>query len=78
MSNNNEGEPMKFTGAPDHMTLVERSCLLRAARERVRQLHEMAESYHMSHNVRELELVLGEINCLNAAMAWIWRQFLLS
>lgn len=68
-------EPGRFVMV-DEMSVEERSCLLRAARERIRQLNEMAESYHVQHDTKQLELVLSEVNCLNAAVAWIWRQHL--
>jgi hypothetical protein len=58
----------------DEMSIQERSCLLRAARERIRLLNEMAESFHLTGNKKELELVLSEIVCLQAAISWVWRQ----
>lgn len=71
-----EGQQPNRLEVVDELSVQERSCLLRAARERIRQLNEMAESYHAGHDTKQLELVVSEVNCLNAAVAWIWRQHL--
>lgn len=57
------------------LTVRQRSCLLRAARQRLAQLH---EDYVSADERGEIgshrEVVFAEINCVTAGIAWLWQQ----
>lgn len=52
-----------------------RSCLLRAARERLGQLHQEYDSAAEHGNIGGREDVLfAELSCITRAIAWLWTQ----
>lgn len=57
------------------LTVKQRSCLLRAARQRLAQLH---EDYSSGDERGEIgshrEIVFAEITCVTAGIAWLWLQ----
>lgn len=57
------------------LTVKQRSCLLRAARQRLEQLHQDydATSEHGDIGAKREEL-FAEIACVTAAIAWLWLQ----
>jgi len=60
-------------GAP--LTIRQRSCLLRAARARLMQLHEEYDAVQVSLDLTgKADLIFTEINCVTAAVRWLWRQ----
>lgn len=57
------------------LTVAMRSCLLRAARERLAQLHEDYDGVgRLGHPASTRELLFIEIACITAAIAWLWVQ----
>lgn len=60
--------------APDDLSEREMSCLIRAARHRIQQLNDLAESSYMLGNKATTEVALEELNCLQTAVSWLWRK----
>jgi hypothetical protein len=57
------------------LTLKQRSCLLRASRARLAQLHEDYEALRDHGDIGNgVEALLAEINCISSAIAWLWVQ----
>lgn len=54
------------------LTVAMRSCLLRAARQRLKQLHEDYDAG--SPTTTSHQLLFGEIGCITKAIAWLWQQ----
>jgi hypothetical protein len=61
--------------APRGLTVAMRSCMLRASRKRLEQLHAdyeaAAEHGDLGSHKEEL---FAEIGCVTAAIAWLWQQ----
>lgn len=58
------------------LTIAQRSCLLRAARERLAQLHEdydAAVTLVQEPGPRRETLAI-EVACITGAIAWLWLQ----
>lgn len=58
------------------LTITERSCLLRAARVRLSQLHEEYDLHHAKgeQGSPRMEALFNEISCVTAGIAWLWMQ----
>lgn len=60
---------------PGPLTVQQRSCLLRAARARLQQLH---DEYDAASTHGELEgkrdVLFTEISCITSGIAWLWVQ----
>lgn len=57
------------------LTVKERSCLLRAARVRLMQLHEDYDGLQGALDITgKADLIFEEIGCLTAAIKWLWLQ----
>lgn len=57
------------------LTVKSRSCLLRAARQRLAQLHEEYDGMagRPAIGTRQEEL-FAEIACITASISWLWNQ----
>jgi hypothetical protein len=57
------------------LTVQQRSCLLRAARQRLTQLHDEYDASHSRGDIdSQQEVLFTEIACVTQAIAWLWRQ----
>lgn len=57
------------------LTVAMRSCLLRTARHRLEQIHELYDSASEHGDIQgEKDLLSTEIACVTAAIAWLWLQ----
>jgi hypothetical protein len=68
---------MAFSGAsdPPSLTVKERSCLLRAARQRLAQLHEEYDGVIGRPDVgHKQDTLFSEIACITAGIQWLWHQ----
>lgn len=58
-----------------HLTSAMRSCLLRAARKRLGQLHEDYDAMGEHGDVgADKEKLFAEIACVTEAIRWLWLQ----
>lgn len=55
------------------LTVQERACLLRAARRELAQMQDRFTSMQELGRTGECDALLTEINCLTAAITWLWR-----
>ncbi len=61
----------------DKLTVEERSCLLRAARRRLRTLQAEVHRLEMLPSVHAqaaIEATQTELDCLVRSVSWLWRQ----
>lgn len=57
------------------LTIAMRSCLLKAARTRLAQLHEEYEGLLVQLLMTaQRDVLFSEIACVTAAIAWLWAQ----
>ncbi len=62
-------------GETPALTVARRSCLLRAARTRLAQLHDEYDAAQEHGDIGSKAQVLAtEIGCITAAIAWLWLQ----
>lgn len=63
--------------APDELTVEQRSCLLRAGRRQLLALED-EQNRHRTLDARYggavIEATQMEIDCLQGAIAWLWRR----
>lgn len=57
------------------LTIAMRSCLLKAARERLAQLHQDYDSVARAPDRHaERDILFSEIACITGSIAWLWLQ----
>lgn len=57
------------------LTVSMRSCLLRASRERLAQLHQEYQGAIDKQNATvQRDVLFMEIACITSAIAWLWNQ----
>lgn len=58
------------------LTVAQRSCLLRAARVRLTQLHEEYDAVHMGvlDVTGKADIIFTEIACVTQGIRWLWLQ----
>jgi len=57
------------------LTVARRSCLLRAARARLKQLESDYESLSTRGTLgHEANVLLDELGCISSAIRWLWVQ----
>lgn len=57
------------------LTIAVRSCLLKAARERLAQLHQDYDSMVGRPGMQaQIDVLFSEIACITAGIAWLWLQ----
>lgn len=63
-----------MTTRPD-LTIATRSCLLKAARERLAQLHQDYEAVMRRPDMHvQRDILFSEIACITSGIAWLWLQ----
>lgn len=56
------------------LTIAMRSCLLKAARERLAQLHQDYDAASRGSDHAERDILHREIACITSGIAWLWLQ----
>lgn len=59
----------------DRLTTPQRACLLRAARKQLEQYNDALQHLTlMGASDAELQAAITEIQCVQGAIAWLWRD----
>lgn len=60
---------------PDRLTVPQRACLLRAARKQL-EVYNDALQHLLTMNApsADIEAAIAEIQCVQAAISWLWRD----
>lgn len=67
---------MNASASKPKLTIAMRSCLLRASRTRLTQLHDSydALSEHGDIGAQKRDTLFQEIMCVSNAISWLWLQ----